>query len=107
MADRREHRAQELAAFKQKTQRLIQTFELKAQEPLPSRRMSWLNRYIIKFSLSSIGVAFPLAHDHDMELPPAGSRDSTAIRAFLFSIKSVNFGCTSGEDSTRSPLRSP
>ncbi|KIK67374.1 hypothetical protein GYMLUDRAFT_156567 [Collybiopsis luxurians FD-317 M1] len=97
MADRREHRAQELAAFKQKTQRLIQTFELKTEEPVPSRRMSWLNRWIIKFSLSSIGVAFPLAHDHDMELPPAGSRDSSAVRAFLFSIKSVKFGTQHGE----------
>ncbi|KAF5393264.1 hypothetical protein D9757_000624 [Collybiopsis confluens] len=98
MADRREHRAQELLAFKQKTQQLIQTFELKTQEPaVPSRGMSWLSRYIIQFSLSSIGVAFPLAHDHDMELPPAGSHDSAAVRAFLFSIKSVKFGTQHGE----------
>ncbi|KAJ4483345.1 hypothetical protein J3R30DRAFT_3834330, partial [Lentinula aciculospora] len=97
MLDRRELRAQELAAFKQKTQRIIKTFEVKDQEPALSDRMSWLDNYIIRFSLSSIGVAFPLARDHDMDLPPVGSHDSTAVRAFLFSIKSVKFGTKRGE----------
>ncbi|KAH7874742.1 uncharacterized protein C8R40DRAFT_1171340 [Lentinula edodes] len=97
MIDRREQRTQELAAFKQKTQRLIKTFEIKNQEPALSDRISWLDNYIIQFSLSNIGVAFPLAHDHDMDLPPLGSHDSTAVRAFLFSIKSVKFGTQRGE----------
>lgn len=96
MNDRREQRAQELAAFKQKTQRIFKTFEAKSEE-LPSKGMSWLKRYIIEFSLSNIGVAFPLAHDHDMDLPPVGSHDSTAVRAFLFSIQSVRFGTQHGE----------
>ncbi|KAE9411411.1 hypothetical protein BT96DRAFT_961320 [Gymnopus androsaceus JB14] len=97
MTDRREQRAHELAAFKQKTQRIIKTFEIKSEELTPSQRMSWLKRYIIEFSLSNIGVAFPLAHDHDMDLPPVGSHDSTAVRAFLFSIQSVKFGTQYGE----------
>ncbi|KAJ3735770.1 hypothetical protein DFJ43DRAFT_832425 [Lentinula guzmanii] len=95
--DRREQRAQELNAFKQKTQHLIKTFEFKNQEPTLSSKMSWLDNYIIQFSLSNIGVAFPLAHDHDMDLPPVGSHESSAVRAFLFSIKSVKFGTQRGE----------
>ncbi|KAF9070624.1 hypothetical protein BDP27DRAFT_1401949 [Rhodocollybia butyracea] len=97
MTDRQEQRAHDLAAFKQKTQRIIQSFEVKNREPVSSETMSWLNHYIIQFSFSNIGVAFPLAHDHDMELPPAGSRDSAAVRAFLFSIQSIKFGTQHGE----------
>ncbi|KAJ3826303.1 hypothetical protein F5880DRAFT_1610366 [Lentinula raphanica] len=97
MVDHQQRRTQELNAFKQKTQRLIKTFEYKEQEPTLSQKMSWLDTYIIQFSLSNIGVAFPLVHDHNMDMSPPGSREISMVRAFLFSIKSVKFGTQHGE----------
>jgi hypothetical protein len=97
MLDRKEQRALELATFKEKTKSILRTFEVKVQDAEPMKKPPWLNNYTIHFSIRNIGVAFPLIHDHDLELPQTGSRDSSAVRAFLFSIKSIEFGTQRGE----------
>ncbi|KAG5342712.1 hypothetical protein C0989_010680 [Termitomyces sp. Mn162] len=96
MLDRKEQRALELATFKEKTRRILQTFEVGIQETSPDTR-PWLDSYIIKVSTRNIGVAFPLTHDLDLQLPRVGSRDSTSVPAFLWSIKSIEFGTDRGQ----------
>ena len=96
MLDRKEQRALELAAFKEKTRRILQTFEVGIQDTLPDTR-PWLDSYIIKVSTQNIGVAFPLTHDLDLLLPRMGSRDETSVRAFLWSVKSIEFGTHRGQ----------
>ncbi|KAF5370617.1 hypothetical protein D9758_002040 [Tetrapyrgos nigripes] len=91
--ERRERNAKELAAFKEKTQRILQTFEVKASELKPTESSSWwLNKYSLHFLIRSVGVAFPLDHDRKI-----GSHDSSVMRAFLFSIRSVQFSIDRGE----------
>jgi hypothetical protein len=38
-----------------------------------------------------------LTHDQNLEIPQTGSGDSTAVKAFLFSVKSIKFGTQRGE----------
>ncbi|KAG6832605.1 hypothetical protein H0H92_014441 [Tricholoma furcatifolium] len=95
MLDRKEQRASELAAFKEKTRRILETFEVGAQDTLADTR-PWLQSYIINVATRNIGVAFPLTHDQDLQLPRTGSRDSTAVPAVLLSIKSIEFGTHRG-----------
>ncbi|KAF9465079.1 hypothetical protein BDZ94DRAFT_1351083 [Collybia nuda] len=97
MLNRREQRATELAAFKEKTQSILKTFEGGTRDTYIKAKASWLDTYAINVSTRNVGVAFPLTHDQDLELPQIGSRDSTAVRAFLFSIKLVEFGTHRGE----------
>jgi hypothetical protein len=97
MLDRQEQRASELAAFKEKTQSILKTFEGGVRDTQMENKSSWLDDYIINVSTRNIGVAFPLTHDQDLELPQTRSRDSTAVRAFLLSIKSIEFGTHRGE----------
>jgi hypothetical protein len=97
MLVRKEQRALELAAFKEKTQSILKTFEIGGRDAKVQEKSTWLDDYIINVSTRNIGVAFPLTHDQDLELPQTGSSDSTAIRAFLFSIKAVEFGTHRGE----------
>ncbi|KAG6841879.1 hypothetical protein C0991_005609 [Blastosporella zonata] len=94
MLDHKEQRALELAAFKEKTRRILQTFEV--QDTFSETR-PWLENYIINVSTQNIGVAFPLTHDRDLQLPRTGSSDSTAVPAFLWSIKSIEFGTHRGQ----------
>lgn len=98
MLDRQDQRASELAAFKEKTQSILKTFEGGVRDTHIPEKSSWLDDYIINVSTRNIGAAFPLTHDQDLELPQlGGSRDSTAVRAFLFSIKSIEFDTHRGE----------
>lgn len=97
MLERQEERALELAAFKEKTQSILKTFEVGTRDDQPDERKSWLDNHIINVAIHNIGVAFPLTLDQDLELPQTGSTDSTAVRAFLFSIKSIEFGTRHGE----------
>ncbi|KAK0484381.1 hypothetical protein EDD18DRAFT_1361385 [Armillaria luteobubalina] len=94
MSVRRELRAHELSAFKQKTRSILKSFDVKVRD-LESRS-SWLDNYSIDVNINNIGVAFPLTHDEQLQLPKSGSHDSSAIRAFLFSIESLNFGTERG-----------
>ncbi|KAF8070507.1 hypothetical protein FPV67DRAFT_1756074, partial [Lyophyllum atratum] len=96
MLDRKEQRALELAAFKEKTQSILKTFEVGIRDSQKETR-AWLENYIINISTRNIGVAFPLTHDQELQLPQTGSRDSTAVPAFLWSIKSIEFGTHRGE----------
>jgi hypothetical protein len=93
--ERRERSSRELAAFKEKTQRILKTFEGKTPEPKISEiSTSWLNKYSVHFIIRSVGVAFPLDHSRNLQI---GNQDSSATRAFLFSIKSVQFSVDRGE----------
>jgi hypothetical protein len=88
---RAEQRAVELAEFKEKTRNVMRTFEVKDK---PDAIQDRLSAYAIKFTFKNIGFAFPLAHNQ--ELKP-GSQDSSAVGAFLFSIKSLVFSIHRGE----------
>ncbi|KAK0460992.1 uncharacterized protein EV420DRAFT_1746434 [Desarmillaria tabescens] len=94
MSVRREQRAHELAAFKQKTQSILKSFDVKVHDL--EVRSSWLDNYSIDVNVNHIGVAFPLTHDEQLQLPKSGSHDSSAVRAFLFSIESLKFGTERG-----------
>lgn len=96
MLDRQEQRTLELAAFKQKTQSILKTFEVKIQDVESEEKPPWLNNYTIDISIRNIGFAFPLIHDRELELPQIGSRDDSAVRAFLFAIKSIKFSTQRG-----------
>ena len=61
------------------------------------KRFKMAPTFVIDLSVRNLGVAFPLTHDHDLEMPRTGSQDSSTISAFLFSIKSVKFGAQRGE----------
>ncbi|KAJ7579122.1 hypothetical protein C8J56DRAFT_337033 [Mycena floridula] len=97
MLERKEQRAKELAAFKLKTQSILKTFETKIKTTETDDPTSWLNHYVIDLSIHNIGVAFPLTLSQDLQLPKSGSQDCEAVRAFLFSIKSLQFSTQRGE----------
>ncbi|KAF7315604.1 hypothetical protein MIND_00075800 [Mycena indigotica] len=97
MWDRKEQRAVELAAFKEKAQSILKTFEVDVKDDQEKETSTWLKSYYINLSIHNIGVAFPLIHDPTLELPQSGSGDTSAVRAFLFSIKSIKFGTRRGE----------
>ncbi|KAJ7287460.1 hypothetical protein C8J57DRAFT_1431026 [Mycena rebaudengoi] len=95
--DRKEQRAIELAAFKDKAQSILKTFEVPVHDVQVEEKPSWLNAYVINMSIHNIGVAFPLTHDQNLEIPETGTGASPAVPAFLFSIKSIKFGTQRGE----------
>ena len=95
--DRQEQRALELAAFKEKTRQILQTFDVKLPDERLSGKSLWLRKYQVTVAINSIGVAFPLSPYGLLELPHTGNRDAGAVRAFLFSIKSFAFGVNRGE----------
>ncbi|KAI3619034.1 fermentation associated protein [Moniliophthora roreri] len=94
MLERKEQRAHELAAFKQKAQSILRTLEVDAEQKEQKKLISWLHQYVIEFNIHNVGVAFPLAHDHVVTFTPEKNRP---LRAFLFSIKSVSFATQHGE----------
>ncbi|KAI0358672.1 hypothetical protein OH77DRAFT_1587674 [Trametes cingulata] len=94
---RKEQRANELAEFKEKTRSLMRTLDVKIGEQAASQK-SLLELYTISLAISNIGVAFPLTLARDLQMPRSGSLDDAAVRAFLFSIKSLTFGSQLGEN---------
>lgn len=94
MLERREERASQMAAFKEKTQSILKTFDVNIGEVSLEHR-SWITDLIVNVSIRSIGVAFPLTHNEELVLPI--SKESSPVRAFLFSIKSIEFGTRRGE----------
>ncbi|CAL1706934.1 unnamed protein product [Somion occarium] len=92
-----EQRANELAEFREKTRSVIRTFDMKIGETQRSSDFAWWDEYNIDLAVGNVGIAFPLAVNQDLQLPRSGSIDSTAVRAFLFSTKSVVFGAEHGE----------
>ena len=99
MLERQEQRALQLAAFKEKTQSILRTFDVNAGD-VELEQSSWISDCIITISIQGVGVAFPLSHDEDLELPRTKrkSQDSSAVGAFLLSIKSIEFGAQRGEN---------
>lgn len=97
MLDRKEQRASELAAFKEKTKNIMKTFEVKSQDDKVHKKPSALEHLSVDLFIQKIGVVFPLTAERDLEIPHTGSLDSHAVRAFLFSIESLRFSTQGGE----------
>ncbi|KAJ7188161.1 hypothetical protein C8R46DRAFT_12137 [Mycena filopes] len=96
--DRKEQRAVELAAFKEKAQSILKTFEVPVENVQVRDQSTWLKSYVINIAIYNIGVAFPLTRDESLEIRRSGgSANSNAVKAFLFSIKSIKFGTQRGE----------
>ncbi|TFK25683.1 hypothetical protein FA15DRAFT_334222 [Coprinopsis marcescibilis] len=96
MLDRQEQRAIELQAFKEKTQTILKTFDVKVGDVPLEETTSWLEDYVVNVSVQNIGVAFPLMHDHEFDVGRI-SRESAPIKAFLFTIRSISFKTNRGE----------
>ncbi|KAI1795480.1 hypothetical protein LXA43DRAFT_1178514 [Ganoderma leucocontextum] len=95
---RRVKRATELEEFKEKTRSLMKSLDVKIGEPNASAEKSLLELYNISVVVRNVGVAFPLTLSRDLHLPRSGSHDDSALRAFLFSIKTIEFGTQLGEN---------
>ncbi|PPQ63980.1 hypothetical protein CVT24_009409 [Panaeolus cyanescens] len=96
MLEREEQRAADLADFKEKTQKILETFDVNISD-VQLEQASWVNMHTIKVLIQNIGIAFPLTHSEELELPQKLSKPSQAVRAFLFTIKSVEFGVQRGQ----------
>jgi len=96
MFERQEQRALELAAFKAKAQSILQTFDVNASD-VQLEKSSWLDNLIVTISIRNVGIAFPLTHDEELHFSRNKTKESAAVRAFLFCIKSINFTATRGE----------
>ncbi|KAI6040347.1 hypothetical protein EDC04DRAFT_2894324 [Pisolithus marmoratus] len=94
---RRSQRAAELEAFKEKTRTILKTFEVQRRKPDLERDASWLSKHSITVTVESISVAFPLSFDQSLELPKSSDYDFSAVRAFLFSVRRIEFHTQRGE----------
>ncbi|KAH6910365.1 hypothetical protein BKA70DRAFT_1272889, partial [Coprinopsis sp. MPI-PUGE-AT-0042] len=92
MIVRQEQRAVELAAFKEKTQSIIKTFDDKVRDSHLKESSGWLGSYIVDVSIRNLGIAFPLAYGEFN-----GMHAAAGIKAFLFSIRSITFKTDRGE----------
>jgi hypothetical protein len=87
-----------MAEFKEKTKNLLRTLDIATQGSTPQQsNLSWLDQYTVDITLANIGVAFPLTLYTDARLAQAGIHADGAVRAFLFSIRSIRFGAKMGE----------
>ena len=89
--NRKDERVDELAAFKKKTQSILKTFGVNNRESIPSDAMVWFKDYAVVFSVSNVGVAFPLVLDSTIEPPLGKHHQQPAVSAFLFSVRAVEF----------------
>ena len=82
----------EITALKEKTKKVLKTFEATPNGPLPDHSPPWISTTTINFQVTNIGVAFPL------EGPLVDLEEKTSsVRAFLFSIRSLVFVSQRGE----------
>ncbi|RDX54978.1 hypothetical protein OH76DRAFT_1397305 [Lentinus brumalis] len=95
---RREQRANDLEEFKEKTRSLMKSFDIKLGEQKTASEKSLLELYTVGLTIKNIGVAFPLSLARDLQMPRSGSQDDSAVRAFLFSIKTLEFDTQLGEN---------
>ncbi|EIN11333.1 hypothetical protein PUNSTDRAFT_98433 [Punctularia strigosozonata HHB-11173 SS5] len=95
ISERQEHRAHQLAEFKEKTQHVMRTFDIK-KEPQQDQA-SWIDQYSVDFSVRNIGVAFPLSLDLYLELPQNQDQTVSSVPAFLFTVSSLVFASEHGE----------
>lgn len=75
----------------------MRTFEVKSKDVGSEAKSNWLSNYTVELMIFNIGVSFPLALEQGLQLPQIGRQDSSAVRAFLFSIKSLRFATQRGE----------
>jgi hypothetical protein len=94
---RRDQRAAELAAFKEKTRSVLKTFDVRTSEATRDQKPSWFSEHTIDVVIQKIGVAFPLSLEQTLELPRTSSRDSPSVRAFLFAVRRIKFSAQRGE----------
>ncbi|KAG2364907.1 hypothetical protein BDR07DRAFT_1557955 [Suillus spraguei] len=94
---RRDQRAAELAAFKEKTRSVLKTFDVGTSEASRDQRPSWFSEHTIDVVIHEIGVAFPLSLEQTLELPRTSSRDGPSVRAFLFAVRRIKFSAQRGE----------
>lgn len=76
---------------------ILKTFDVRIPEIQPADEHSWLDDYVIKVNISNVGVAFPLALDHDLGSVKPSKIGTDGERVFLFSIRSIEFGSSFGE----------
>jgi hypothetical protein len=57
---RRDQRAAELAAFKEKTRSVLKTFDMRTNEATRDQKPSWFSEHTIDVTIHKIGVAFPI-----------------------------------------------
>jgi hypothetical protein len=88
---RKDERVRELATFKEKAQTIMGTFGVKDRDSTSHNGITWFKHFAIVFSVSDVGVAFPLALDSRAELSLRKSYQPPTIPAFLFSVKTVEF----------------
>ena len=91
--DRKDERVRELAAFKEKTERIMKAFGVDDRETSRDD-VALLKDHAVVFSVSNVGVAFPLALDSGIsgiEMPLTKPHQHPAVPAFLFSVKTVEF----------------
>ncbi|KAH8828053.1 hypothetical protein DL96DRAFT_1601498 [Flagelloscypha sp. PMI_526] len=88
---RQDERKAALREFKEKTQNVLKTFDVKLPDVKEVRKPTLLNEYTIDIGIHDIGVAFPLAHDLPLQWPSHADRATSPVRAFLFSIQSIRF----------------
>ncbi|KAG8213869.1 hypothetical protein J3R82DRAFT_10613 [Butyriboletus roseoflavus] len=93
---RRQQRAAELEAFKEKTKSILRTFEMQTPNSEVDKP-SWLSKHTVLVEIERIGVAFPLALNRSVGLSQWPSQDQTSIRAFLFSVRRIRFSSQKGE----------
>lgn len=96
LLDRQEQRSLELAAFKEKTEHILRTFDVNIGD-IQLKKTPWINDLMISISVNNIGVAFPLTYDEAFDLSHHENKKSVATRAFLFSVKSIKFESHRGE----------
>jgi hypothetical protein len=94
---RRDQRAAELAAFKEKTRSVLKTFDMRTSEATRDQKPSWFSEHTIDVIIHKIGVAFPLSLEQTLELPRTSSRESPSVRAFLFAVRRIKFSAQRGE----------
>lgn len=94
---RRDQRAAELAAFKEKTRSVLKTFDMRTNEDIHDRKPSWLSERTINAVIEKVSVAFPLSLEQTLELPRTSSRDGPSVKAFLFAIRRIEFSAQRGQ----------
>ncbi len=76
----------------------MKSFDIKLGEQKTASEKSLLELYTVGLTIKNIGVAFPLSLARDLQMPRSGSQDDSAVRAFLFSIKTLEFDTQLGEN---------
>ena len=87
--DRKDERVRELAAFKEKTQNIMGAFGVNV-ESTSQDNIPWFKHYAVVFTVSNVGVAFPLALDRRTE-PLSKFHQLPSVAAFLFSVRTIEF----------------